>query len=403
MSLGAKHDTRGAVFSTMLQLNDLMYESLDYETSEGIMKGVWAKYQDNKKYMEEHVNMATLTEYERVLLINELEQLITAMHNDLLECATHGRSLEEAVIAGNEQLSAWRERLPIGEKRKSVKVKPWHEGVMPLDKVSKFIFNEDIEPGKLYPVSMGSNKAAKQVNAYVSLDFSQLPKGVKIGKLTPFHNLVYNAVITHCEAGNYAISVRMINEVITGRNTAIKDDRYALIVKCINDLRYTPVDIDMREVMAAYNNPGKSSYSENILMAGWEKVELNGKLVPDVVIVRAVPVLYYVANNINQIARIPRNAYLVPCNNTMENILLKNYILGRIAGKYSKEVILFSTVYKQIEGELTKDKKKKIRETVIKIFEYEKEIGWVKDYNIISKGDVKYYSVSFKLNNNYLK
>ena len=403
MVLFGAQGTREEVFFSMLELSEIVYEGVDDDTRKGIKKGVWGLYQDAMEYMKEKVNLDEMPEYEGILLTRELESIIGEMHANLLACAQQGGNLAEATAAGKEKISAWRARLPIEKKTRSIKVKPWQEGVMPLDKVTKFIFNEEIEPGRLYPVSMGRNGAAKRLNAYVSMDFSHLPKAIKIGKLTPFHNLVYNAIITHCEAGNYAISIRMINEVITGKNTVIKKDRYDLIVNCINDLRYTPVDIDMREVMAAYNKAGKSTYSESMLLAGWEKIELNGKLVPDAVIMRAMPVLYFVANNINQVARIPRKAYLVPCNNTMENIVLKNYILGRIAGKYSKNVILFNTIYKQVDGELTKDKKKKIRELVIKIFDCEKELGWVKEYEIISKGGVKYYSVDFKLNNNYLK
>lgn len=115
------------------------------------------------------------------------------------------------------------------------------------------------------------------------------------------------------------------------------------------------------------------------------------------------PIFRY-AETLNQITSWSSSYMAVPCRKTMQNAVIVNYLLTRIAlvrnkhNRYFNDGILFETLYEDLHLNVsTRDKKKAIRDNIRIMFDYWEKIHLIASYKFIKSGR-RFHKIEFTVN-----
>lgn len=115
------------------------------------------------------------------------------------------------------------------------------------------------------------------------------------------------------------------------------------------------------------------------------------------------PIFKY-AETLNQITSWSSSYMAVPCRKTMQNAVIINYLLTRIAlvrnkhNRFFNDGILFETLYEDLHLDVsTRDKKKTIRDNIRIMFEYWVKICLITSYKFVKSGQ-RFYKIEFTVN-----
>lgn len=115
------------------------------------------------------------------------------------------------------------------------------------------------------------------------------------------------------------------------------------------------------------------------------------------------PIFRY-AETLNQITSWSASYMAVPCRKTMQNAVIVNYLLTRIAlvrnkhNRYFNDGILFETLYEDLHLNVsTRDKKKAIRDNIRIMFDYWEKIHLITSYKFIKSGQ-RFHKIEFTVN-----
>ena len=118
---------------------------------------------------------------------------------------------------------------------------------------------------------------------------------------------------------------------------------------------------------------------------------------------RQSPIFKY-AETLNQITSWSTSYMAVPCRKTIQNAVIINYLLTRIAlvrnkrNRYFNEGILFDTLYEDLHLDVsTRDKKKIIRDNIRIMFDYWVKIRLITSYKFVKSGQ-RFYKIEFTVN-----
>ena len=118
---------------------------------------------------------------------------------------------------------------------------------------------------------------------------------------------------------------------------------------------------------------------------------------------RQSPIFKY-AETLNQITSWSTSYMAVPCRKTIQNAVIINYLLTRIAlvrnkrNRYFNEGILFDTLYEDLHLDVsTRDKKKTIRDNIRIMFDYWEKIHLITSYKFIKSGQ-RFHKIEFTVN-----
>ena len=251
-------------------------------------------------------------------------------------------------------------------------------------------------------IEVGKQKG-RLVDALISIDFKEMKKlGVTIENeqmLTPYDREIHNAVSTLCAAGNEYINPQMIFQVLsgnTGPRAKMSNEAREKILRSIDKMRYTEIEIDAaEEVRAGWNK--KASYKGALIPSERvEIVKLNGQETVDSIHLFRNPPLYDYANNKNQIDRVDIKMLNAPISNTPENIELKGYLMRQIStmkNSHSKlrPVIRYDTLYEYLcveapNPDALKHKQKEIRDKTKKFLDFWVQEGFIVGYSEEKEG-----------------
>lgn len=244
----------------------------------------------------------------------------------------------------------------------------------------------------------------KEAIALVSLESISSDKNISVDadKLSRWDMGVCDAVASLILDGNHIMSPAMIYRKymgITDPNYTVTPNQIEEIRASMSRLQTIRVTIDHTEQSSAlhrrkYDMDKTSGY----LISCEERLTiLNGTIVEGYVFPFdsggsiKLPVLHRYAAFCKQLEDIPYKMLTLPVNNTVSNIELRNFLLHRIrgikGGKISNK-ILFDTMYKDLKGDkISKVEKKRMRDAAFAMLDYWKKEGFIRDYQINTKGN----------------
>lgn len=118
----------------------------------------------------------------------------------------------------------------------------------------------------------------------------------------------------------------------------------------------------------------------------------------------SLPPIFRYAETLNQVTSWSSSYLAVPCRKTMQNAIISNYLLTRIAlvrnkhNRYFNDGILFDTLHEDLHLDVsTRDKKKTIRDNIRTMLEYWKKINLITSYKFVKKGQ-RFYKIEFTVN-----
>ena len=263
------------------------------------------------------------------------------------------------------------------------------ESLYPTAQASREIFERSssyhmITNGINLPINVSKNaKCRKEIFTYVSININALKQqGVSMRHLTPFDEVIHNAVCSIYKAGNTWITYGEVFRVLCGNNS--KKHMSTLMKKKIAEsvfkLGLTWVKIDASAEVEAKllpqdcgnivdpNDPnGKAimhgKYGGYLLPLNTAEIIINGQVVTDGFRIIADPLLFMYAENKNQIASadIKLRNIPIPTNSdskttletTEENVVLVDYLLERVLAAKNQNnhmgnTILYETIYKRL-------------------------------------------------------
>lgn len=215
-----------------------------------------------------------------------------------------------------------------------------------------------------------------------------------IEQLTEFDKLVLNAVYTLYAAGQNVFSVKQVYKVMTGtKNQASVTDRGMIgeidksLQKCI--LTYISINCKQQREQQNYKGLQVDEYKDHLLpMAQLTNAVFNSsngkQIIGNCYKLHTAPPIYAYSAALNQIQHFQSIVLQVPISNTKNALILKGKLLGRIALAYNKNYIAnvnYNSLYSEAGIAFTnKMQKARLRDTIIKMFDYWKSIKLVKAY-----------------------
>lgn len=222
--------------------------------------------------------------------------------------------------------------------------------------------------------------------------------------LTEYDYAVLSVCISNFAEGNLHITPAIIYRGLTGKgNTArMKPDQREAILNSLRKLMSTIIEIDETETNAAFH------YGENrnpilcsaILPAYFKENTINGQDATVIYFDRESPLLT-IALDRKQLVSYDVSLLDVPGQqNTVMNIMLKNYSIRRVAeikahGKQLTATITFVDVFEKCRIKNTSnDTKMNARNVLIKFFEHLQTKGYIKSFEITKKGNA-FHAIKF--------
>lgn len=279
-------------------------------------------------------------------------------------------------------------------------VKKPTESISVTDKVSRLLYNNMLLLRDTTPVRV-VNKSKKRNEAidYVYVDYNLFPELAK----NKFAQSVMNAFITLIVAGNDFITIDMIQDVLAAKTDSRYDDvRRQTIYDIETMLLKGYMRIDLSEECRSFGITDCDEYIKegNFITGIRDRAKLNGQMVEGIRVYKILLLDY--AKLTKKIARCPMK-YLRVSNLSMteDNIVLRDYLRGRILEKYVGDpfTVLYNTVYEELgisntsypdKTQLSR-RKKIVRTNISKILACFKENGFITDYEEDGKRGIKIY------------
>ena len=278
--------------------------------------------------------------------------------------------------------------------REVIKNTPVEQVFFPTSKVNRYLtkIQEDNSTAGEATLIVSPKNAKKQVCIDVAMYTNPNIAGVE--RLTEFDKIVANSVYTIFSAGLNAFSVEQVYKVMTGaKNQTSVTDRAMLdrIDKSLENLRATNITINCEQQQQLQSKKLKAKYTDYLLpmahIEGEVINESNGKPIKSSCYkLHTAPPIYAYAKALNQIQSFSGEVNKIPINNSENIMMLKWTLLGRLALAYSKDYIAnisYNNLYSEAGIVLsTNDRKQKtrLREAILRMFDYWKSIKVVKSY-----------------------
>ena len=223
--------------------------------------------------------------------------------------------------------------------------------------------------------------------------------------LTELDAAILSACISEQKVGNENTTSAIILRALTGKvgkhDAEPKANQREAILHSVTKLMQTIIDIDLSEANKAlgYNNGKPQQLRAPILPCEFVTIEINGLLVNDVIhFYRESPIMT-IAEQRNQILRYNTELLDVPGqNNTPLVIVLKNYIMRRIAEIKLHNMLptfTFDDIFKRARiFDANKHVKFDARNTVEKFFAHLQKKATVKNFELVKKGN-QIHAVTF--------
>lgn len=224
--------------------------------------------------------------------------------------------------------------------------------------------------------------------------------------LTELDAAVLSACISEQKVGNEDTTTAIILRALTGKtretsNGTVNKNQREAILHSVTKLMQTIIDIDSSETNKAlgYNNGKPQTHRAPILPCEFVTIEINGQPVNDVIhFYRESPIMT-IAEARNQILRYDTDLLDVPGqNNTPLVIVLKNYIMRRIAEiklHHMTPTLTFDDIFERARiFDANKHVKLDARNIIEKFFAHLQEQNAVKNFELVKKGN-QIYAVKF--------
>lgn len=245
----------------------------------------------------------------------------------------------------------------------------------------------------------GRGERKESVLTAVTLEYEG--EGISLSKpMTQFDREVHNAVTTLWKAGNQSFTTWQVWSVLTGSTTG-KPSREMIshIEKSIDKQRFTRAIVDFsaeaRGRQLSLDGEPVKVYKIDSYMLNADKHRIetaNGRLAEGYT-VNKPPVLYQHSAIFGQLITYPSRLLETgeAGQNTVENIVIKKYLLRRIGGAKGKSKtsprIKYSSVYDKVGiAEPDKKQRKRINDYVIACLELWKAAGHIKGFTEYKEG-----------------
>lgn len=286
--------------------------------------------------------------------------------------------------------------------------------VRPVDKISNLIYRSDpaFPIGEKITIGMEKKGSTKRIDTFVTLDFDNLPEGVRIESpvtLNRYDRIVSNAITAIKINNDEYMTFQKIYRVMVGDNKARITKRHREeIEKSIHRLTSARITIDAKDELKNYAQNGDTTKRKYMyhghLIAGEfiTNASINGTPVDGCLRVFRTPVLYEYAGVKKQVATLDIKLLDTPVNNNPENMMLKDYLIERILGMKGSSLsrnILYSSIYEEmglIDGDTDalKTPRKRIRDITKKMLGSWKEKGFISDFEeVTDKGELRHIAI----------
>ena len=242
----------------------------------------------------------------------------------------------------------------------------------------------------------GKKDVIINVQAYVAIEGKIIP-----ATFTAYDREVLNGICSIYASGQDIMTTQTIYEAFTGRRNPSSQSK-AHVTRSINKMRSTLFSIDwtnhakMSGLPLEENDYIKSN--DNLLLMQNIEANINGTDTNAFLLLQA-PILYKYAKSVGQIVTIDKSLLQMDnLNNTDDSIVLKNYILTRIAimknpkNKVKNHTILFDTMFEYCQITGNKNEMRRKRELVTKILDELKKKQYITGYTMEKNGN-KYKSI----------
>ena len=274
--------------------------------------------------------------------------------------------------------------------------------IFDIDKNPQIYEAADIKDVK-FTVSGSSSK--KKIETLFYIDFNDAKEnGITIfneDRINSYDREIYNAVATLAAAGNNEFSPSMIFQLLSGN---ISDERNKMspetrrkILKSVEKMSVTRVTIDASAEVRA-GMIAQATFKNYLIPAEMTELRINGQLVTDGIRLLSRLPLFDYASRKRQVVSIDIKMLDTPLPNTPENIVLKGYLLMRIASIMNSknnmsDVIRYQTIYDYLKIQAPtpnalKVKHKQIRDKVKKFLDFWREVKFIKDYKEEKEGRI---------------
>ena len=253
--------------------------------------------------------------------------------------------------------------------------------------------------------SVSGSSSKKKIETLFYIDFNDAKEnGITISnedRINSYDREIYNAVATLAAAGNNEFSPSMIFQLLSGN---ISDERNKMspetrrkILKSVEKMSVTRVTIDASAEVRA-GMIAQATFKNYLIPAEMTELRINGQLVTDGIRLLSRLPLFDYASRKRQVVSIDIKMLDTPLPNTPENIVLKGYLLMRIASIMNSknnmsDVIRYQTIYDYLKIQAPtpnalKVKHKQIRDKVKKFLDFWKEVKFIKDYKEEKEGRI---------------
>ena len=254
-----------------------------------------------------------------------------------------------------------------------------------------------------FTVSGSSSK--KKIETLFYIDFNDAKEnGITISnedRINSYDREIYNAVATLAAAGNNEFSPSMIFQLLSGN---ISDERNKMspetrrkILKSVEKMSVTRVTIDASAEVRA-GMIAQATFKNYLIPAEMTELRINGQLVTDGIRLLSRLPLFDYASRKRQVVSIDIKMLDTPLPNTPENIVLKGYLLMRIASIMNSknkmsDTIRYNTIYDHLKLQAPtpnalKVKHKQIRDKIKKFLDFWKKVKFIKDYREEKEGRI---------------
>lgn len=230
--------------------------------------------------------------------------------------------------------------------------------------------------------------SALEANVYYSIYFADPDKldFLKISKqLTLYDKYIYMYVDAIYRAGNSSMTIGQIHRAMGGKGRPNKET-ITKINNSLTKMRAAIITLDNSQEIAANMDYPHIKYDGMLLPFDRISIDANGAYCETAIHVLREPPLMKFARDRKQVTTISSEVINVPLSNTDANIMLKDYLIDRIAvvkrpKSKASHTIKLATIYANCQIE-TRLQKSRARTKIKDCFDHWKKIGWIKGYSM---------------------
>ena len=281
------------------------------------------------------------------------------------------------------------------DKLENVKTKHVQKALMPIDKISKTLFNpeknsifydEENFNVERVPLYVGDNDNKEPVNVYISINVKALLKNLKAYSDVipdPDDRAIHDAICSLYAAGNRYFTIDMVYRQKNGTpysELKANEEARKFIESSILKLWLTHIIIDTSEEEQAYGVKVEN-HELNLLDLEAKTIILNNNKVKCYHFLRE-PILFEYARKKKQIAACDASFLALPFSSTNENIRIRDYLFQEISHmKHNKKynrAITYEKIYAYLQVKAPTEasletKRRRIRDKVCAILDAWKE------------------------------